>query len=118
MISEFRRLMKSPAIWFGLCCLVTTVGCKKSPATYPVEGLVRFKGAPIESGTMTLVPKSPQARTTVSPVVNGKYSMKVAAGDRTVNIRAVREKEPVDTKARERRVNNIFRLNTTGTQRS
>lgn len=93
--------MKSSAIWLGLCCLVATVGCTKSPATYPVEGLARFKGAPIKSGTMTLIPKSPQARTTVSPIVDGKYAMKVPAGDWTVNIRAVRQKEPVDLKARE-----------------
>jgi hypothetical protein len=93
--------MKLSVIRLGLCCLVATVGCTKSPATYPVEGLARFKGAPIKSGTMTLIPKSPQARTTVSQIVNGKYSMKVVAGDWTVNIRAVREKEPVDPKARE-----------------
>jgi len=93
--------MKSSVIWLGLCCLVAAVGCTKSPATYPVEGLVRFKGAAVESGTMTLIPKSPQARTTVSPIVDGKYSMKVPAGDWTVNIRAVREKGPVDPKARE-----------------
>jgi hypothetical protein len=104
MVSEFRRPMKSSVVWLGLCCLVATVGCTKSPATYPVEGLVRFKGAPIENGAMTLVPKSPQARTTVSPIVSGKYSMKVAAGD-YVNIRAVAERV-VDPKARERRVNN------------
>jgi hypothetical protein len=101
MISEYRRPMKLSVIRLGLCCLVATVGCTKSPATYPVEGLARFKGAPIKSGTMTLIPKSPQARTTVSQIVNGKYSMKVVAGDWTVNIRAVREKEPVDPKARE-----------------
>src|SRR6476660_6482471 len=93
--------MKSSLIWLGLCCLVAAIGCTKSPTTYPVEGLVRFKGAPIESGTMTLIPKSPQARTTVSPIVSGKYSMKVVAGDWTVNISVVREKEPFVPKARE-----------------
>ena len=87
--------------WLGLCLLAAAVGCNRSEPKYPVQGDVRFKGTPIESGTMTLIPKSSRARTTVAPIVNGKYSMKVIAGDWTVNIRAVREKGIPDPKARE-----------------
>jgi hypothetical protein len=86
----------------GLCLLATASGCGASgPAKYPVRGMVKFKGQPIEAGTMTLIPKSPQARTTVANIVNGNYAMEVTAGDWTVNIRAVREKGAPDPKGGE-----------------
>jgi hypothetical protein len=93
--------MKLSGYSIGLCLLAIAAGCKKSAPMYPVQGVVRFKSAPIESGTMTLIPKSSAARTAVSPIVNGKYKTEVTAGDWTVNIRAVREKGVPDPKARE-----------------
>jgi hypothetical protein len=82
--------------------LAAAAGCGSSgPARYPVQGMVKFKNVPIESGTMTLIPKSTQARTTVANIVNGKYAMEVTAGDWTVNIRAVREKGTPDPKGGE-----------------
>jgi hypothetical protein len=87
---------------FGLSLLIAAVGCGKSgPPKYPVQGEVRFKNAPIENGTMTLIPKTSTARTAVSPIVNGKYKTEVTAGDWTVNIRAVREKGRPDPKGGE-----------------
>lgn len=83
------------------CLFVAAVGCNRAEPTYPVKGGVHFKGAAIENGTMTLIPKSPKARTAVSPIANGKYSMEVPAGDWTVNIRAIRDKGVPDPKARE-----------------
>ena len=89
--------MKSHLNWLGFLLLSATTGCWSSgPPKYPVMGEVQFKKAPIESGTLTLIPKSSQARTTVARIVNGKYSTEVTAGDWTVNIQAVREKGPVD----------------------
>jgi hypothetical protein len=94
--------MKCGGLWFGLCILMAAVGCGKSgPPKYPVQGEVRFKNAPIENGTMTLIPKTSTARTAVSPIVNGKYKTEVTAGDWTVNIRAVREKGKPDPKGGE-----------------
>ncbi len=92
--------MKVAAYWIGIC-LITAAGCSKGPVKYPVQGVVRFKNSPIESGTMTLIPKSSAARTAVSPIVGGKYKTEVTAGDWTVNIRAVREKGPPDPKGGE-----------------
>lgn len=84
------------AIIVGVFLVFVEIGCAPSgPATYPVKGTVRFKNEPIETGTMTLIPKSPQARTTVAQIKDGKYSMVVTAGDWTVNIQAVREAGPV-----------------------
>ncbi len=87
----------------GVGLLTSAVaGCGASgPAKYPVSGNVRFKNVPIEAGTMTLIPKSSTARTTVANIVNGKYSTEVTAGDWTVNIRAVREKGTPDPKGGE-----------------
>ena len=77
----------------ALVLIVAGSGCRPSePPKYPVAGVVQFNDQPIENGTMTLIPKSPQARTTVGEIVNGKYAMEVTAGDWTVNIQAVREK--------------------------
>ena len=76
-------------------------GCGPSgPTKYPVQGEVRFNGKPLPNGTMTLIPESPQARTTVAQIVDGKYAMEVTAGDWTVNIQAVRETGPVNPTAR------------------
>lgn len=80
----------------------TAMGCAPSgPTKYPVKGEVRFNNKLIESGTMTLIPKSPTARTAVAKIVNGKYSMEVPAGNWTVNIQAVRLKQPDDPELRD-----------------
>jgi hypothetical protein len=94
--------MNRLGFWIGLCLLSIAAGCGKfGPVKFPVQGEVRFKNAPIENGTMTLIPKSSAARTAVSPIVNGKYKTEVTAGDWTVNIRAVREKGLADPKGGE-----------------
>ena len=80
-----------------LLLVAVTAGCGPSgPTKYPVQGEVRFDGKPLASGTMTLIPESPQARTTVAQIVDGKYAMEVTASDWTVNIQAVRETGPVN----------------------
>jgi hypothetical protein len=94
--------MKRGELWLGLCILIAAVGCGKSgPPKFPVQGEIRFKSMPIESGTMTLIPASSSARTAVSAIVNGKYKTEVTAGDWTVNIRAVREKGSAKSKGGE-----------------
>src|ERR1700751_6145490 len=99
---KFKFAMKLRGLWGGLCLLAIAAGCGKAdPVKYPVQGEVRFKNAPIEKGTMTLIPKSSTARAAVSPIVNGKYKTEVTAGDWTVNIRAVREKGQPDPKGGE-----------------
>ena len=94
--------MRSVAIWLGMCLVMLAMGCGSSgPATYPVQGEVRFDGRPVADGTMTLIPQSPQARTVVARIVDGKYATEVTAGDWTVNIQAVRETGPVNPVLRE-----------------
>jgi predicted small lipoprotein YifL len=101
-MTKFRFTIEVPASWLGICLLAMVTGCGKSgPVKYPVQGEVRFKNAPIDNGTMTLIPKSSSARTAVSSIVNGKYKTEVTAGDWTVNIRAVREKGKPDPKGGE-----------------
>ena len=89
--------MRQFRILAGFLLVAVTAGCGPSgPPKYPVQGEVRFNGKPIAAGTMTLIPESPQARTTVSQIVDGKYEMELTAGDWTVNIQAVRETGPVN----------------------
>lgn len=72
-------------------------GCGPSgPEMFPIRGEVKFKGEAIPTGTLTLIPKSPQARTAVAKIVDGKYATEVTAGDWTVNIQAVRDTGPVN----------------------
>lgn len=88
--------MRKLAICGGLA-LLAVVGCGPSgPAKYPVEGLVQFQGNPIPQGTLTLIPQSSQARTTVAQIVDGKYDAEITAGEWTVNIQAVRETGPIN----------------------
>jgi hypothetical protein len=89
--------MRLLVISLGLALFVTSAGCGPSgPTKYPVRGEVRFNGKPIDSGTMTLIPKSPQARSTVAQIMGGNYAMEVTAGEWTVNIQSVRETGPVN----------------------
>jgi hypothetical protein len=89
--------MRLLEISLGLVLIAAANGCGPSgPTKYPVIGEVRFQNEPIAEGTMTLIPKSPQARTTVGPIRNGSYSVEVTAGEWTVNIQAVRETGPVN----------------------
>ena len=94
--------MRLAVVWLGMCFVMLAMGCGSSgPATYPVQGEVHFDGRPVADGTMTLIPQSPQARTVVARIVDGKYATEVTAGEWTVNIQAVRETGPVNPVLRE-----------------
>lgn len=89
--------MRRLAIPCGLMLVLGMAGCGPSgPEMFSIRGEVKFKGQAIPSGTLTLIPKSPQARTAVAKIVDGKYAAEVTAGDWTVNIQAVRETGPVN----------------------
>lgn len=88
--------MRTLEICGGLV-LLTVVGCGPSgPAKYPVAGLIQFQGKPIPQGTLTLIPQSSQARTTVAQIVDGKYDAEITEGKWNVNIQAVRETGPIN----------------------
>ena len=77
-------------------------GCGASgPPTHPVNGAVSFTGQPLSNGTMTFIPDSPSARTTVTKIVAGRYDAELTEGSWTVNIQAVRETGPVIPALRE-----------------
>lgn len=81
---------------FTLLIAITLTGCGASgPATYPVGGTVTFKGEPLPTGKMTLIPADSKAKTTVAEITAGKYATEVTGGEWTVNIQAVRETGPV-----------------------
>jgi hypothetical protein len=80
----------------GTLLLAAAIGCGPSgPATYPLHGQVSFRGEALAKGTLTLIPQSSTARTTVAPIVDGKYSTELTEGVWGLNIQAVRETGPV-----------------------
>ena len=82
--------------------LAGVAGCGDSgPPTYPLKGTVTFAGEPLPKGSLTLIPQSSTARTTVAEIVDGKYSTELTEGEWTVNIQAVRETGPVIPALRE-----------------
>src|SRR5687768_17175826 len=89
----------------GLTCgalFAVVCGCGTSgPPTHPVSGAVSFTGQPLPSGTMTFIPDSPSARTTVTKIIEGRYDAELTEGSWTVNIQAVRETGPVIPALRE-----------------
>jgi hypothetical protein len=90
----------SPLVLLAGCLVLA--GCGPSgPPTYPIAGVVTYDGKPLPTGTLTLIPDSPKARTTVAPITDGVYSTAITAGEWTVNIMAVRNTGPVDPKLKE-----------------
>jgi hypothetical protein len=87
---------------FTLLIAIAIAGCGPSgPAKYPVGGVITFKGEPLPTGKMTLIPADSKARTTVAEITAGKYATEVTQGDWTINIQAVRETGPVIEALRE-----------------
>lgn len=87
-------------VWFAGCLVLA--GCGPSgPPTYPIAGVISFDGKPLPTGTLTLIPEDPKARTTVAKIADGAYATEITEGEWTVNIMAVRNTGPVDPKLKE-----------------
>ncbi len=86
------------AAWSAaLLCITAGVainfaGCQKSDGTIAVKGNVAFKGAPLNSGTLTFFPAS--GRAVGAAISSGNYTAELAPGDYTVAISVAPELPP------------------------
>jgi hypothetical protein len=67
-------------------------GCQKSNGTVAVKGHVSYKGAPLNSGTLTFYPTT--GRTTGAAISGGNYTSELAPGDYAVTVSVAQELPP------------------------
>ncbi len=73
---------------FGLCFLILFVcfaGCGSDGLT-EIAGTVTFNGQPVEKGNIAFLPPDGQGPTAAATIADGKYSLKIAPGQKKVNI--------------------------------
>lgn len=70
--------------------LLLAAGCGSSDGLISVAGTVSFDGTPIENGTVQFRSLGADGKAYATPVVNGKYEVRLPAGDTAVEIRASR----------------------------
>jgi len=90
--------MKSCTIaWCLALTLLLAAGCGTSgPARYPVSGTVTFNGQAVPQGQIVFMPSDGSAPPDAGSIVGGKYSLRVSAGKKRVEITADRETGKVD----------------------
>jgi len=102
-MSRLPRLTVGASLLVALC-LVASAGCGQKYGK--VSGEVKFKGKPIEHGTIGFQPQERGARAAIGVIENGRYSMDVPVGEYaitvTVIVRTLTEKEKKDLAKKKR----------------
>jgi hypothetical protein len=80
------RLALSSVI--GLAMLAAAAGCGK-PRTGTVSGNVTLDGAPLAAGTISFLPADGATATAAGPIKDGRYSVEMPPGKKTVQISAM-----------------------------
>jgi len=72
-MTSVRRVIAASA----LIGMAGFLGCSDDSlgTRYPVSGTVTYKGKPLEKGTITFMPPSPEARGASGEIVDGEYSL-------------------------------------------
>ncbi len=73
---------------FGFCCLVLLAclaGCGSDGLT-EISGTVTFNGQPVEKGNISFLPADGKGPTAAATIAAGKYSVKIAPGQKKVAI--------------------------------
>lgn len=78
--------------------LVGTGGCGRGTSVpmYPVSGAVTFDGSPVEKGSITFDAVDNRSPPVMGGIENGRYEVRVPAGEKIVRIDAVRSAERQD----------------------
>lgn len=77
LASYARRAAATIALMGGIVVL----GCGDEsglPPRYSVTGTVKYKGEPVEKGTITFAPNAPEGRVASGDIENGNYSLTTA----------------------------------------
>jgi hypothetical protein len=80
----------------AIFCFVALLGCDSGPAMHTVYGEVKFEGQPVPKGMISFVPEDPAQRTAAEKIENGRYTLRMTAGKRRVEIMATRDNGPVN----------------------
>ena len=80
-----RGALVSPVLLSIVC------GCSDGKAAkYPLSGTIMFDGKPIPEGSIMFVPSDRHSSTETAPIVDGKYSLELPAGQKLVMVEASR----------------------------
>jgi hypothetical protein len=77
------RLKLAACSFVVVTCLTA---CGRSDGLTAISGTVAYDGQPVKKGMITFVPASGNGPTAAATIVDGKYSVKVAAGEKLVRI--------------------------------
>ncbi len=98
------RFQVAAVIAMFVVALAASSGCgDKGPATYAVTGTVTFNGAPLAAGQIAFMPADNRVAGTGGEIVDGKFSLQSAAGEKIVEITATREVGAIDPVMNQRR---------------
>lgn len=81
----------------AVALLISVCGCgNNAQKLYDVTGTVTFDGQPVTDGEIILIPIEAGKTPDAGPIKDGKFSVKTQAGEKKVDIQAVR-KHPTRT---------------------
>jgi hypothetical protein len=80
------RLLRFAVCGFVLLSCLT--GCGQRDARIAISGTVSYDGQPVKKGIITFVPANGKGPTAAATIVDGQYSVKLAAGSKVVKIEA------------------------------
>ena len=87
-------ILKTTGRWglFLLAASLLASGCGRSgPATYAVSGSVTWNGTPLGDGSIVFMAADGKTVAAAGTIHNGRFAFRAPAGDKKVEIRAVRE---------------------------
>jgi hypothetical protein len=82
------------ARWLGLVVVLACVGCNSSESS--VSGSVTVDGQPLKEGDIIFEPADGQGSPAAGKIVDGKYTLKIAPGNKKVRINASRPAKKPD----------------------
>lgn len=95
-VASLLKLLSSPTLAFGfrvhklwlLAAVVLFVGCQKAPPEGTITGTVTLNGQPVEGGyaLIRMEPVDGAGQPNDAPIVGGKYELKIAPGEKKVQL--------------------------------
>jgi hypothetical protein len=71
---------------FGLAALTCLGGCGRNGGLTEISGTVSYDGQSVKKGIITFMPANGNGPTAAATIVDGKYSLKIAPGEKLVRI--------------------------------
>jgi hypothetical protein len=74
----------------GLAVMACMAGCSRSGGLTEISGSVSYDGQPVKKGIITFAPANGAGPTAAAKINDGKYSVKIAPGEKLVRIEGYR----------------------------